>query len=240
MSSEAATPAVAPAAATPEATPAPATPAPESTPAPAPAATPANSQPEEQVTLDKTAHDQLVKDAARASSAQSSSDRYKGILQKNGLLGGGHFKSQPQVTPPTPEERAEAMGAEDQKAEKGLMALALDPEFREVIDKDPTLRDLLVKNPLAVLPILAPDAMDAEDAINLVKDVLTERKKSAAAPANLPDTPVTTPETPPTPPAVANPADSPVNEEVEAAKKIPNTEGAIAGMIKARLKSGDK
>lgn len=212
--SEAATPPVSPAA-TPPAT---------------PGATPANPQPET-VTLDKKAHDQLVKDAARASTAQSDADRYKNQLQKHGLIGGGHFKPATPATPPTPEERQAAGAEEDRKAEKGLIALALDPIYREVLDKDPTLRDLLVKNPLAVLPILAPEALDADDALTLVKDALNKRK------------PVAPPATPPTPPAPATPPvgainanDKPVNEAVEAARKLPNTERAIAGMVGARLK----
>src|SRR3990167_391859 len=106
------------------------------TPPTSPAATPAAAQPET-VTLDKKAHDQLVTDAARASEAQSRADRYENILKKNGLLGGGHFKSATPVTPPTPEERQAQATEEDQKAERGLIALALDPAYREVLDKEP-------------------------------------------------------------------------------------------------------
>lgn len=206
--------------------------APEVTP-PAPAATPAIQQPE-QVTLTKEQHDQLVRDAARASSAQSDADKYKNILKKNGLIGEGHFKPAAPVAPPSPEDREAAGRAEDIKAERGLFALAADPSYREVLDKDPTLRDLLVKNPLAVLPMYASEALDADDAINMVKEELNKRK------------PVPPPATPPAPaPAVppaggVNPSDTPVNEEVEAARKHPNTERAIAGMIGAKLKQGRK
>ncbi len=210
------------------------------TPPAAPVATPANPQPEEKVTLDKKAHDQLVKDAARAGEAQSRADRYEGILKKNGLIGGGHFRPAAPATPPTQEEKEANASAEDRKAERGLMALALDPEYREIIDKDPTLRDVLSKNPLAILPIMAPEALDADDAISLVKEALGKRKSAAAAPANLPATPPV-PATPPAPPAGGiNPSDAPVNEEVEAARKLPNTERAVAGMIGARLKAGKK
>lgn len=211
------------------------------TPPVTPAATPATSEPEK-VTLDKEAHDQLVKDAARASSAQSTADRYGNILKKHGLLGGsGHFKSSPPTTPPS-EEEAQAVGAEeDRKAERGLIALALDPIHREVLDKDSTLRDMLTKNPLAVLPMYAADALDADDAVSLVKEMLIKRKADTPPANPTPATsPATTPETPPT--GAVNPNDNPVNEEVEAAKKIPNTERAVAGMIGARLKvaSGKK
>lgn len=204
------------------------------TPSTPPTATPATSEPEK-VTLDKKAHDQLVKDAARASTAQSTADRYGNVLKRHGLLGGqGHFKTSQPVTPPSEEEAQAAGLEEDRKAERGLIALALDPAHRQVLDADPTLRDMLTKNPLAVLPIYAADALDADDAVSLVKEALVKRQA---------DTPPANPEekkpeeTPATPPAGGvNPQDNPVNEEVEVAKKNPKTENAIAGMIGARLK----
>jgi len=201
------------------------------TPPVVPAATPAISQPEK-VTLDKEAHDQLVRDAARASEAQSRADRYEKVLKSNGLLGGGHFKPATPATPPTPEERQAAGAEEDRKAERGLLGLALDPAYREVLDKDPTLRDLLTKNPLAILPILAPDALDADDAVNLVRDALKKRNIVSTPPPVVPPTPA-----PAIPPAGAiNANDKPLNEEVEAARKNPNTERAVAGMIGAKLR----
>ena len=199
------------------------------TPPVTPAATPSGNP--EQIMLSKEEHAQLVKDAARASESQSRADRFEGILKKNGLLGGGHFKSATPVTPPTPEERSAQAADEDRKAERGLMALALDPIYREVLDKDTTLRDMLTKNPLAILPVLAPDALDADDAISLIKEALNKRKPAPMLPA-------TPPTVPPTPPVGAiNANDKPVDENVEAARKNPNTERAVAGMISARLKA---
>lgn len=200
----------------------------------APTATPAVNA-TDAVSLSKEAHDQLVKDAARASEAQARADRFENILKKNGLIGGGHFKTATPETPPTPEERQAQAADEDRKAERGLMSLALDPAYRAALDADPTLRDLLTKNPLAVLPILAPDALDADDAVSLVREALVKR----ATPVNpLPPTPPVPPATPPS--GAVNPKDEPVNEEVEAAKKLPNTERAVAGMIGARLKGMKK
>ena len=194
-----------------------------------PAATPA-PQPET-VTLEKKAHDQLITDAARASEAQSRADRYENVLKRNGLLGGGHFKPAAPATPPTPEERQAAGAAEDEKAKAGLLGLALDPAYRTALDADPTLRDLLTKNPLAVLPILAPDALDADDAVSLVRDALSKRAKPATPP-----TPPTPPASATPPPGAVNPQGNLPNEEVEAARKLPNTEKAIAGMIGAKLR----
>lgn len=209
---------------TPPATPA-ATPAPA---APAAAATP------ETVTLTKAEHDQLAKDAARASGNQRKADLF------DRMNGKGHFRtSQPNPAAPAPAgDPAEAGAEEDRKAARGLTALALDPAYREVLDKDPTLRDLLGKNPLAVLPIYASDALDAEDAVGLVKGMLDSRK--TPAPANLPPTPPVTPPATPPPGAVNPPGDAMVNAEVTAALKEPNTERAIAGSIGARLKGMKK
>ena len=164
---------------------------------------------------------------------ESRADRYANILKKNDLLGGGHFKPATPATPPTPEERQAQAADEDRKAERGLLGIALDPAYREVLDKDPTLRDLLIKNPLAILPVLAPDALDADDAVSLVKEALNKRKVGATFPV-----PPVTPPAPVVPPVGAvNANDVPVNEEVEAARKLPNTERAVAGMIGAKLRA---
>lgn len=166
------------------------------------------------------------RDAARAPTLQSKADRWDRYVGKNG----GHFKPATPATPPTPEELAAHGAEEDKKAERGLLAIAADPTFREVFDADPTLRDLFTKNPLAVLPIYANDALDADDALDLVKDALTKLKKPATPPT-------TPPATPPTPPAGGvNPNDKAVDEEYEKARKNPNTETALAGMIKSKMK----
>jgi hypothetical protein len=165
----------------------------------------------------------------RATGNQRKADLYDRTV---GAKGNSHFKPQAPVTPPTPDEQREAAEAEDRKAEKGLMSLALDPAYRTVLDSDPTLRDLLTKNPLAVLPVLAPDALDAVDAVALVKEALDKRKTPATPPAS-----ATPPTTPPTPPAggVNPPGTAVDNEAYEAARKVPNTENALAGMIGAKL-----
>ena len=199
-------------------------------PTPAPV-TPAVNPPE-QVTLTKEAHDQLLRDAARGSTNQRKADLYDRTQGK----GSGHFKPAAPATPPSQEEQAAQAQAEDRKAERGLLSLAADLAFREVLDADPTLRNLMTSNPLAVLPMLAPDALDAEDAIALVKEALGKRAKPATPPAP--------PATPPVIPPVGaiNANDKPVNEAVETARKLPNTERAVAGMIGARLRenSGKK
>lgn len=201
--------------------------APAATPAPAAAPAPAAVTPET-VTLTKEAHDQLARDAARASGNQRKADLWD---RTNGGKGNGHFRAPAApAAAPSADDAAAAASAEDRKAERGLLALAADPALRAVLDADPTLRALLTTNPLAVLPMYANDALDADDAVTLVKEALLKR----AAPA----TPAVPPSTPPaTPPAGAvNPPDKPVQEEVENARKLPNTEDAVAGMIGARVK----
>lgn len=204
--------------------------APPSTPPVAtPPATPPVTPPAT-VTLTKEEHDKLV---GRATGNQRKADLYDRHVGKNGR---GHFSGSAPATPPTPEEIAASGADEDRKAERGLVAIAADPAFRTALDADPTLRDLFIKNPLAVLPILAPDALDADDALSLVKDALKERAPAA------PVTPPAPPATPPTPPAapptggINPPASAPVDEEYESHRKNPNTENALAGMIGNKLK----
>lgn len=207
------------------------------TPPTAPAATPAEKN-TETVTLSKEVHDQMARDAARAASNQRKADLYDRVVG-----GKGTRFNQPSVakTEVTPEEREAVAATEDRKAERGLLSLALDPEYRDVIDSDPTLRELLTKNPLAVLPILAPDALDAEDAIGLVKEALKSRKKPSVPPASEPAPAKPTPAAPSTPPPGGiNTPDGNSNDEYEKARKNPKTENAIAGMVKARINQAAK
>ena len=186
------------------------------------------------VILTKEQHDLLVRDAARASGNQRKADLYdKTVGKKNS----SHFQPVAPATPPSEEEMEAQAKEEDRKAERGLMTLAVDPAFREVFDADPTLRDLITKNPLAVLPILAPDALDADDALSLVREALGKLVKPKP-----PVTPPSAPATPPAPPVgvVNTPSDPATNEAVEKARKHPNTEHAVAGMIGAKLLGGKK
>ncbi len=194
-----------------------------------PAAAPA-APAEETVTLPKSKVDQLERDAARSRAAQRRADR---------LSPTGHFSPESQAPKPVPtqEQLAERAADEDRKAERGLMSLALDPALRPVLDADPTLREMLARNPLAVLPMLAPDALDAEDAIELVKEALTKRLPAPVAATTLEKKP----ETPPAPPAGGvNAVDQPIDPEYEAAKKMPNTEQAVHAMIGVGLKKMKK
>lgn len=217
-----------------------ATPAKENggTPPTPPAATPANPQ-AEKVTLTKEEHDQLQRDAARARQNQRKADLYDRTV---GSGKKGHFspESQTPATPPSKEELEERAAEEDRKAEKGIIRLAVDPKYRDLLDADPTLRGMMTNNPLAVLPLFANDALDAEDAIALVTEELDKRLATFKKPAtdgggNPPKDEKKPQDT--TPPAGApNPSGTVPDEEYEAAKKNPNTERAVAGMIKVGLK----
>lgn len=212
--SEAATPA-APEAVTPPAT---------------PAATPAVA---ETVTLPKEEADQLKRDAARAGSAQSENARLRRMLFGNNKPTFGAATPAPA---PSQEEVAAKMQEEERKAESGLKNLVLDPKYREVLDADTTLRDLFMRNPLGVIPVLASDPFDAEDAIGQVKAKLDERL-AAKKPAT-PAAPAAPAAAAPAAPAPGAPAPSaPVSdEEYENARKLPNTEDALRGMIGIGLK----
>lgn len=236
----------------------------DGTPPVSPAATPANEgdkKPEEQgqnqgnatpdsVTLTKEEHDKLVADAADVSKAkarQGASDRKAERLESLLSRKGSHFKSNSSDKKPSEEEIAEAKDEqaleEDRKATQGIMGLALDPIYRAVFDADPTLRNLVTSNPLGVLPLLAPDAVDAEDAIQLVKDALQTRADVIKEDAEKNDKgkegeEKPTGQTGETPPQTGANIGGAQQEEadVEAAKKNPNTEGAIANMVKLGIK----
>lgn len=183
----------------------------------------------ETVTMPKSEADQLRRDAARASSAQSRADRLAKVAGRTT----GRFGTVPAAPAAPSAEEAEARNIEeDRKVERGLTGIALDPKYRDVLDSDPTLRNLLTQNPLAVLPMMASEALDAEDALELVREQLDQRleaRKSAAPVAP------TVPAAPPTGPI--NAKDQSQNEELEQVRKDPNTERAIAGMIKIGLRA---
>jgi len=204
-----------------------------------PTGTPAATEIKDGVTLTKEEHAELIRKASEVDTArdlQGQADRKNARLEKilNGGKGVGSFAKKT-TAPPASEGAGEGddLGIlEDRKAERGLLALAIDPKFREVLDADPTLRDLLTRNPLAVLPVLAPDALDAEDAIDLVKESLNQRLVEI----NKKKIPEVKPVVPPviTPPAGGISPE--VNADYEAAKKLPGTEQSLVGMIGAKLK----
>lgn len=197
------------------------------TPAPAAVATPAPQSIVETVTLTKAEAEQLKRDAARAVQNQSDADRYRSLKQK------GYFGTPaPAHAAPTQEELTAKASVEDQKAERGLMALAADPDYRVVLDADPTLRQMLITNPLAVLPMYAKDAIDADDAISLVREALNKKKPAPTVPAT--PAPVA-PVVPPTG-AINTPSNPLEDDEYKAAMGLKNTEAAIAGMVAAQMK----
>lgn len=166
--------------------------------------------------------------------ADARADRLHRALTGTGK-GGSNFVA-PGAAPValTEQEKQDYAAAEDRKAAQGLQRLALDPAFREALDADPTLRGLFTDNPLAVLPLLAPAAFDAEDAVTLVKQALTERatklKTTVIAP-KVEEQPVVVA----VPVVVAN--STPVlDAEYEEARKRPNIESALVGMIGTGLK----
>lgn len=152
----------------------------------------------------------------------------------------GQKSGSPAATPATPAAGdGDGDGAdEDVKASQGIMRLAMKPEYREVLDADPTLRTMFERNPLGVLPLFANDALDAEDALGLIEEELKTRatkiaEKKTATPPATPAAPAATPAKKdtvvPTPGAV-NPA--PVGDAAydELLKK-----GDTAGALRYRM-----
>jgi len=198
---------------------------------------------EEVVTLTKEEHDTLVKKAEEVETAknlQAQADKKTARLEK--ILKGNKLSFTKKSTEvASKEEPNSEVGSneqdilEDRKAESGLISIAIDPKYREILDNDPTLRDLFTKNPLAVLPILAPEALDAEDAIELVKDKLDEKLISIKSKKEEIITSEKKEDKPTPPEGGLNVASEEVDVKYEEAKKNPNTESALAGMIKVGL-----
>lgn len=196
----------------------------------------------ETVTLTKEELAEKERLIAVGQGAQKELGRYQRVFGKIGDKG-GHFKPAAKAatedgaaTPP-----AEDQGAiEDRKAERMLLGIAADPEYRAVLDADPTLRDLFARNPLGVLPLLAPDALDAEDAKELVKEKLDARLEAIKKASTENPAPVATTEKKDEAPNAGGVNTSPANQdaEYESARKVDNTEQAIAGMVKVKMKRG--
>ena len=160
----------------------------------------------------------------RQSLLDKKEERLKKLEKKFGFSGG--FKKTP--APAAPADGGDDGAAEDEKAKGLLQGIALDPEYRDVLDANPILKDMLLRNPLSVLPLYASEAIDAEDAEGLVKEHLAGLK-SKLPPAN---------------PAPANPA--PKKEDTPPAGGENSVFGKEVGKVDAndkeyaeKLKKGD-
>ena len=207
-------------------------------------APPAITDNKDVITLTKSEHEALIAKGAEVETArnlQAQADKKSARLEKLLNRGGVHSFAKNTTTPPEDNggDADEKGIVEDRKAEKGLVAIAMNPKYREIFDADSTLRNLLSTNPLGVLPLLAPDALDAEDALELVTEKLDALLAKSKPPVVAP--PVVTPPTPPV--GAANPSNVELDSKYEEAKKIPNTENALANMIKvgmSKMKMGGK
>lgn len=191
----------------------------------------------ETVTLTKEEHEKLLSEKARAEAraaeAQSRADKLSKSAGAPGktLLG----KAIPQ---PSAEELEAASSAEYQKALREVSLVSTDPEFREVLDSDQTLRTLMALNPEVVMQMYAPDAVDAQDVRTSLRTELStrlEKIRQSKAPAPAP-APPTTPPTPNPNPA-PNPGGQPNSKQqaMDNARGITNAEDRMAAMIKAKM-----
>jgi hypothetical protein len=181
------------------------------------------------VKVSKEKLDQLERDAARAAANQRKAALYDRLSGK-GPASPFAAKATPAAAP-TQDEQDEAARREDMKAERLIMRLAADSKYRAVLDADPTLRDMMVNNPLAVLPVLAPDALDAEDAFGLVTEKLEQKLTAILAQKPAAPAPAATVTEEQKKPAELKT----VEERVEEASKGKHLESSVAGMIRARL-----
>lgn len=201
---------------------------PTGTPAEAPVAAPAVEE-AGLVKVSKEKLDQLERDAARAATNQRKAALYDRLSGK-GPASPFAAKAAPAAAP-TEDEREEASRREDMKAERLIMRLAAEPKYRAILDADTTLRDMMMNNPLAVLPVLAPDALDAEDALSLVTEKLDQKLSAIQA-----QKPAATAPAAPATEEQKKPAETmTVEQRVEEASKGKHLESSVAGMIRARL-----
>lgn len=182
----------------------------------------------EVVTLTKEQYDEIATQAARAKESQSRADKLAQDLKRLREGGRGTF-AQPAATPP----ETEAPGQDEiAKAERGILRLAVDPELREVLDADSTLRDLITTNPTALIPLYAKDALGAEDAVEIIKDKLLSRK----SPPKAPEAPA--PVAPAPPSGGVNTPDRSMEDAMSRAKSIQDPGRMAEAMIAAKLGLG--
>ena len=172
-------------------------PASEQTP---PAAGEGNTPPEKVPTLEELKNE-VARVSAIASTAQKTAEdakkdarterinRIKAEKELQRLKGDGSGDGGNGSQPPSGGSSAEEE-IEKANAEKGIFALlAGDQSYRELLEKDVTLKDILIKNPLSLIS----EYIDSEDAVDQVKSYLDNRLQAIKG------------NTPPAPPAGGTP-----------------------------------
>jgi len=141
---------------------------------------------EEEITLKKSEHDQLTAKAERAERAEAlqaqadkRAQRTRSDLRKARakLRVAGPKSSDTDAGDSTDLADVEQAQMETD-ATKGIMQLGFDPKYQTLMQKDATLREILSDNPLA---LVKGEVMDAEEAIDQVRDNLDERVEKLQA-----------------------------------------------------------
>jgi len=174
-------------------------PASEQTP---PAAGEGNTPPEKVPTLEELKNE-VARVSAIASTAQKTAEdakkdarterinRIKAEKELNRLKGDGGSGDGGNGSQALPGGSSAEEEIEKANAEKGIFALlAGDQSYRELLEKDVTLKDILIKNPLSLIS----EYIDSEDAVDQVKSYLDNRLQTIKG------------NTPPAPPAGTPPA----------------------------------
>lgn len=139
---------------------------------------------DETVTLSKADHEKLQGDLKQARDLQSQSDKARRAAERKARIlesraKGGAENGDGQTADPAPvdleytdTEKQQIMG----QAEKGVLQLLVgNDQYREVLNNDPTLKDIISKNPLALIT----EYIDAEDAVEQIKEMLDGRVASS-------------------------------------------------------------
>ena len=176
-----------------------------------PAAGDGNTPPEKVPTLEELKNE-VARVSAVAATAQKSAEDLKKDLRterinrikaekERDLLKGGDGSGDGNQSLPGGSSADEEITRAN--AEKGIFALlAGDQTYRELLEKDVTLKDILIKNPLSLIS----EYIDSEDAVDQVKSYLDNRLQTIKG-SPLPPTPPAggTPPTGGEPPKPGNP-----------------------------------
>lgn len=98
----------------------------------------------------------------------------KALKAAGGNAGGANGNDNPSGSSVNEDTEAEQVRLE---SEKGIFVLvASNPQYQELLGKDPTLKEVLLKNPLSLIS----EYIDSEDAVDQIKKYLETRLQATA------------------------------------------------------------
>lgn len=149
--------------------------------------TPAEDKGEEFVTLSKKEAEDLQ--ALKARQAELTK-RELAVKQREKRLSSKKIrKSKPQFTfeepepedEPTETEQELAIEREVMKVEKGVLQMVKSGKYDELLNRDKTLKEQLLENPLGLSIFARENPRDAEDALDKIEDILLAKAEALSS-----------------------------------------------------------